>query len=218
MATDPACKDANSTADCPATNISSASDDIPISAPLLNIRLLEPFTVTSPNISYVPSQDKMPEAWACGNGLFYHRDFFIEWEPGANVANVTGKCTGGTDYRWGFSFLMLILVCVLNIMTAIGLFALWMYGSACSDGSRRGTESLNTIRVAADIVTQARRYYGESAVDGTWSSQDMDQKIYRGKRGMRMDVSGKEPCVTRRRRRTTEPEVEDSLLERDAMP
>lgn len=50
IATDPACKDAKSTADCPAANISSASDGIPISAPLLNIRLLAPFTVTRPNI------------------------------------------------------------------------------------------------------------------------------------------------------------------------
>lgn len=46
----------------------------------------------------------------------------------------------------------------------------------------------------------------------------MDQKIDRGKRGMRMDVSGKEPCMTRRRWTTTEPKVEDSLLERDVMP
>jgi hypothetical protein len=42
------------------------------------------------------------------------------------------------------------------------LYAL-MYGSACSNRSRRGTDSLNTIRVTADIVEQARRYYGESA-------------------------------------------------------
>lgn len=87
-----------------------------------------------------------------GNGLFYHRGFLIEWEPAANVANVIGKCTGGTDYRRGLSFLMLILVSVLNMMTAIGLFALWVYGSRCSSGCRRGTGSLNAIRVAADIM------------------------------------------------------------------
>jgi hypothetical protein len=134
----------------------------------------------------------MPEAWACGNGLFYHRDFSTEFEAGVNFPNVTGQCTTGTDYRWGFSFLMLLLVCILNMVAAIGFLSLWLYGNRDSNSYYRGRdrEGLNTIQTAADIVAQAKEYYGEAAVDGTWSSQEMNKKIYKGKRGMRMEVPG----------------------------
>jgi hypothetical protein len=131
----------------------------------------------------------MPAAWACGNHIFAHKDFTPQ--QGFNFANVTGTSNSGNGYRWGFSYHLLLLVCVLNLVSAAAFYALWLYGSRDAEGTRRERGRNFTVRAAADTVEHARRFYGDVAVDGTWNADEMDERIYGGARGMRIDVERK---------------------------
>jgi hypothetical protein len=93
-------------------------------------------------------------------------------------------------YRWGFSYHLLLLVCVLNLVSAAAFYALWLYGSRDAEGTRERGRNF-TVRVAADIVEHARRLYGDVVVDGTWNADEMDERIYGRARGMRIDVERK---------------------------
>ncbi len=134
----------------------------------------------------------MPDAWACGNGVFWNRDFFPM--PGYRRANVTGACSAdgtnaqGLNYRWGFSFHLLLITCVLNATAALLFYGLWLFGNGERMGTRRAVGAGSEIGAMVEIVRQARAIYGDRAVDGTWDSEH-DEAQNRGRRtGLSVEV------------------------------
>lgn len=109
----------------------------------------------------------------------------------------------------------------MSNVAAVALYSLWIYSHADSEGTRRSRKNVTTVRAAADIVGQAKEYYGDAAVDGTWNAYAMEQKIYKGSRGMRMQVSAEKTKASRARRtRWWGPKrtKEELLLVGDALP
>ncbi|PLB46566.1 hypothetical protein P170DRAFT_477446 [Aspergillus steynii IBT 23096] len=184
------CTNAESTADCPATNISSQyisprNVTYCLDPPLLNFHLLsnDSLSMDSPS----PSPDKMPVAWVCDFALFYHTDFFAH--SGIKEPNATGSCQSASDgYIWGFSYILLFIVCLLNLITGLALYGLWIYGHGSKEGTLRGREPASQLRAAANIIQQAREYYGDEAVNGDWDCRKMERDIFGGDRGMRIIV------------------------------
>jgi hypothetical protein len=147
----------------------------------------------------------MPTAWTCGNRIFENKDFSPQ--PGWDFANVTGTCnSGASNYRWRFSYPLLLFACVSSLVAAAALYVLWLYGTGDAEGTRRAREGVSTIRAAADIIEQARVLYGDGAVNGTWNADEMDQNICGGARGMRVKV---EKMVPKERWRGKENETVD---------
>lgn len=89
----------------------------------------------------------MPDDWVCNGGLFWHRDFSAQYhvpEDESDQPNVTATCSfvsadspGGKFYRRGFSFHLLLAICIVNLATALGIYGLWLYGNRQSAGTRR---------------------------------------------------------------------------------
>jgi hypothetical protein len=204
MATDPTCIGVEDTSSCNATDIYSTftfnqTAGAPLwmlDPPLLNLQVFPPFNTIVANST--PSPGILPSTWTCGNQIFDDKDFFPQF--GFSFPNVTGTCNGLGNYRWGFSYPLTLLVCVLNLVGAITLFALWLYGTGDAQGTRRAKESTSTIRAAAHIIDQARTIYGDEAVNGTWNADEMDQNIYGGKRGMRIKAERNTPEAKESRR------------------
>ncbi|KAH8647826.1 hypothetical protein BX600DRAFT_443170 [Xylariales sp. PMI_506] len=203
LATDPSCIGAMNMADCPGTNITSTFklESVVIQtlpAPLLNLHLFAPFNASSWT-EYAPftaTIDNPPGAWSCGDSYFWQEDMVPQVDH--SIANVSGSCTAvgsgvlgdsANTFKWGFSFHMLLLTCVLSLAALVGFYVLWLYGRGGAAGTRRARESPNVLRAAADMVGQARLYYGDEAVDGTWTANEMRRRLYKGERGMRVEVT-----------------------------
>jgi len=199
------CPTAQNTSACAATDKISSDELETIPAPLLNIHVFAPFNDAAAwgtNKPFTPSRaaGAMPAAWVCDNRIFMASDF--DPMPGFSWPNVTGVCeAAGAGYRWGFSYHLLLAVCVLNLVAAVTMYTLWLFGTGHAAGTRRAREGPSSLRAAVDIIDQARRIYGDAAVNGTWSAHEMREKIIGGHMGMRMEVAVPEEDGTRRPRR-----------------
>lgn len=187
-AADPRCQKQTDTytfSDCPPLNRESQLNDtgslINITSPMLNIQRYG-----------VNNQTGEPDFWFC-NG-----DIIVSTES-LTGGNVTGICSAVSDYQWGFSFIILIIVLVLNFTFAIVMYALWIqarrhepinlhegsgsdgraaYGSVVSD------EAPSLLSDVMLIAGQAERHYGDQ-VKG-WSTSTLKERVWNGKKGLRI--------------------------------
>lgn len=115
-----------------------------------------------------------------------------------------GICTSGLYYQWGFSFLLLFIVAVLNLIFAAMLYGLWI--DARRNGNVRGAmevvearrsaqgndpltryRMVNTpshLRNVLNMADQAERCYGRDVRE--WPSWKLREKIWSGEEGMRV--------------------------------
>lgn len=111
---------------------------------------------------------------------------------------VSALCTAGSKYQWGFSFLLLLIVSILNLAFAATMYGLWIDVRRNGDlktidepdpASARGegTRPLNTpsnLRSALDISKQAELQYGKDVHD--WPSWKLNRVVWRGNKGIRL--------------------------------
>lgn len=187
--TDPACHGVSNLTDCPATNIESDLTEgegfvTHLTAPLLNIQLWGN-----------QSDTNKPNVWLC-NGLIINADDF-------NPGNVTGICNAapnvftGTSYQWGFSFLLLLFVCILNLIFAALMYGLWLdtHRHIMTTARREkkisanGTETWREVDYPTmmssimHMAAQARADHGDEVFE--WSSKKLKKEVWRGKSGIR---------------------------------
>ena len=189
-AADPVCQNVSNLANCPPlakTSVFQTYDNrrVQLDAPMLDFRV------------YGTNESSgLPNTWICDGVTFNTVDFTNL--GGSPYANITVICQAGSDYQWGFSFLLLFIVCVFQM-----LFAAIMYG-LCIEARRNSlTTQYRIERVdpwnghvhhapkyytsvmghATNMVAQAEKAYGDDIK--VWSTKKLDNTVWRGKRGMR---------------------------------
>lgn len=150
-----------------------------LSAPLLNIQLWGNYTATG-----------VPNVWLCAGFILNTYDF--------NPGNVTGICSAaGTSYQWGFSFLLLLLVCILNLVFAAIVYGLWMDARRNAVTPRKREKKVHptgmvewrvvdhpsAMKSVMAIAAQAMNDHGDEVFQ--WNSKKLNKDVWRGKKGMR---------------------------------
>lgn len=179
---DPRCQNITDLMDCPplARNTSIGLDhpQLHMGAPMLNIQTW----------GWNETAD-LPNVWVCSNQFIHTQDF--------NPNNVTGICTAGSNYQWGFSFLLLFIVCVFQFVFAIMIYALWIESEryitakeADMEDDKRPGQMFEAARhptvlsSALALAEHTEQDFGSQIRD--WTSPELDTFIYRGSRGMRL--------------------------------
>lgn len=169
-ASDPRCLGNSTRATCPPLAKSSVltQDGVKIKdlgPPLLNIQLFP------------------ADTWLCGDLIVHTSDLLAD--------DATGICTAGSQYQWGFSFLLLFLVCILQFIWAAAMYALWIDVQRNSDKSGADRDTAFTVEAAMRptllksaiaIASQAEQQYG-AEVKG-WTSRKLERVVWRGKKGI----------------------------------
>jgi hypothetical protein len=192
-ANDPRCRqlnDSNSFVNCPPLEFPSqinltfgtgpySKQIVNLSAPMLNIQTWG-----------VNKTGGGPGYWLCDK-------IILNSESLNTGTNVTTLCTASTSYQWGFSFIILIIICVLNFTFSIIMYGLWiearMHKPVSSNGhagSDDGDESgaipqTDTPSLLGDVMliaSSAERQYGEEVTG--WSSAKLRERVWKGRNGL----------------------------------
>lgn len=161
---------------------------ITVDAPMFNIEVWP-----------VDEATKMPSAWLCSGLTIKTADL-------NSHKNVTGICTSvSSNYQWGFSYMILLIVCIMHLAVSVILYCLWLEANRCKVAASRTTappssaedDSLSNqdlvhkaaiqpsiLASAIAIVGQAERHYG--AEMGTWTNHKLNSKVWRGSRGIQV--------------------------------
>ncbi|KAJ4146870.1 hypothetical protein LMH87_001429 [Akanthomyces muscarius] len=167
----------------------SSSRMIKLDAPMLNIEVW-PFDEAT----------NMPSAWLCN-------DLIIKTADLNSHKNVTGICTSvNSNYQWGFSYLILLIVCILHLLFAVIMYALWLEARRCSvdaisawrrtplrcgaddaslktqDLVRKAAARPSIMTSAIAIVSQAEQHYGANV--SSWTNSKLNKRVWRGSKGM----------------------------------
>lgn len=130
-----------------------------------------------------------PNYWLCAGRIINVHDF--------DTGNVTGICNAvpnvftGTSYMWGFSFLLLFLVCVLNLVFAAIVYGLWIDARRCSLTPQRwrkksfpnevvqwkAVDYPSTMTSVMTIAAQARAAHGDQVFE--WNSHELNKTLWR---------------------------------------
>lgn len=190
-ANDPRCRqlnDSNSFVDCPplaypsqmnATWVPIPNYVVNFSAPMLNIQTWG-----------LNNKTGAPNYWLCD-------EVILNADSLDTGNNVTGLCTASTSYQWGFSFIILIIICALNFTFAIVMYGLWIEArnhksvglneyaggdSGDASGSMTRTDAPSLLKDVMLIASNAEKQYGEE-VKG-WSSEKLHQRVWKGQNGI----------------------------------
>ena len=160
-------------------------EKVPLNSPLLNIEVLG------------NNDQGAPKAFKCPGFptdlVFDTHQINQGYENG-----ISALCTAGASYQWGFSFLLLLIVSILNLLFSVMMYALWV--DARRGGNLKTREevftgphggrqsgSLNNpsnLRSALDISRQAELQYGREIHE--WSTWKLDNVVWRGKKGIQL--------------------------------
>lgn len=203
LISDPQCRNVGNLTECPATNIDSIINldesgainafngtAVQLGPPLLDIQLWGNNLTTG-----------LPNTWLC-NEYILPTSSFSNGGGYSHASNITGVCTAGPYYQWGFSFLLLFSVCILNLLFAATMYALWI------DARRNRRRPLKFKEVvipetggkarlekdekrylmadAFELVTQVEREYGSKVRE--WGPTKLRTVVRKGKKGMRIEV------------------------------
>ena len=129
-------------------------------------------------LPYQDSSDSVSEYshWSCADEIFQKQD--LSQYAGA-VGTANGICRAGSGYQWGFSFLLTFVVCILNLIFTLIMYALWW------DVHRHGNASETkpgVFKDAVTMVTMAQSQYGAKV--GEWSSATLQRVVVNGRNGM----------------------------------
>lgn len=109
--------------------------------------------------------------WLCGTKVYT-----IETLSGSS--DVVGTCRAGSNYAWGFSFLLTFVTSVLTLIFTLIMYWLWY------EIRRHGKSGLQVgaFKDAVTMVTLAQQQYGSKV--GEWSSDTLQREVVAGKVGM----------------------------------
>ncbi|KAK5127101.1 hypothetical protein LTR85_008461 [Meristemomyces frigidus] len=187
-AADPACRNVSSLGDCPplakTSEFEYGGKSFHLDTPMLDFRLFG-----------TNASSGLPNVWMCEGVALKTVDFSIYGY--ATSHNVTGFCQAGNTYQWGFSFLLLFLVCILQVIFAAIMYALWIEARRNSyTAHRRVKRVFSNGRVersskyypsvmghTTNMIAQAERAYGDGIK--AWSTTKLDKTVWRGRKGMR---------------------------------
>ena len=169
----------------------SSSLVIHLDAPMLNIEVWPVDEVTN-----------IPSAWLCSGLTVKTADI-------SSQRNVTGICTAvDTNYQWGFSYLILLFVCIMHLLFAIIVYTLWLeanrYDVAAAivlretawhrnadaddcetyDPVRKAAARPSILTSAIAIVGQAEQHYGAKV--GMLTSHKLRKRVWGGNKGMQV--------------------------------
>ena len=190
----PACRQYynNSTLNgCPplqkSSQITGSSDygTITLAPPLLNIDVLG------------KNAQGAPKAFLCGEYM-YSMPLWTKNINEGGADGVSALCTAGSHYQWGFSFLLLLIVSILNLVFAATMYGLWVdvrrngnlkTVEKVAPPMRAGKETApvnapSHLRSALEISKQAELQYGEDVHD--WPSWKLDSAVWHGRKGIRL--------------------------------
>jgi hypothetical protein len=188
-ASDPRCRNVSTLADCPPLAMASTLDwtkdlTINLTSPMLNIQLWG-----------TNESSGIPNVWLCDGLILNTKDFPTDGR--GRSGNLTGMCNAGNEYQWGFSYLMLLLVCILNFIFTAMMYGLWieahrndsrnMYIEQKSSKSKDGEKedaSPSLLKDALFLASQAEEQYGQEIRE--WSSRKLQKTVWDGKKGMRL--------------------------------
>lgn len=169
-------------ADCPPLELSSQFNGVNLSAPLLNMNPWGSNTSTG-----------MPNYWLCDT-------LILSTASITSGTNVTGTCTANASYQWGFSFLILFIVCILDFAFALLMYSLWVVARRQKPRTlHRDTEAGDEVasidlseppsllRDVMVIASNAENRYGEE-VKG-WSTAKLEQRIWKGRDGLQAKLN-----------------------------
>ena len=136
----------------------------------------------------------LANVWFCEDQVYAIHNF-TNYDP--YNGTVTAICQAGNAYQWGFSFLLLFLVCIAQSLFAIIVYALWIeahrnmaipprklkrkYPSGIEEWE--DVDYPSTLSHAVNMVRQAEEVYGDGVK--LWSARRLDDVVWRGKEGMR---------------------------------
>lgn len=188
----PACynsTDSINLSECPPLAIPSGFDEggatLELDAPLLNIQVFGDNETSG-----------LPNVWLC-DGLVLPTIKFANYEYASGSPNITAFCQAGNVYQWGFSYLLLFFVCILNFIFAVIMYALWIEarhesvtttrmvrGAVASGGREWEKADYPTIMShATNMVKQAEDAYGDQV--RSWTAKKLDEVVWEGEKGMR---------------------------------
>jgi hypothetical protein len=144
----------------PRFSVISALDDCPPLTKTSQLTFDENFVInlSSPmlNIQLWDKVSHLPNVWICNGLILNTHDFGYHGLPSGNL---TGSCSGGSEYEWGFSYVMLLIVCILNLIFATMMYELWL------EAHRNGTVNMfkerERIKYNAQNQIQSREYIHE---------------------------------------------------------
>jgi hypothetical protein len=134
-----------------------------------------------------------PKPFGCSSSVaFYTKNINEGGENG-----ISALCTAGSSYQWGFSFPLLLIVSILNLVFAATMYGLWVdvrrngdlktirvYVRAPGGGWNRSLNTPSSLRSSLDISKQAELQYGKDVHD--WPSWKLDSLVWRGNKGIRL--------------------------------
>ncbi|KAK3703693.1 hypothetical protein LTR37_014271 [Vermiconidia calcicola] len=116
--------------------------------------------------------------WICSDEEFQKSDLgqVDEYDNPVGLAVI---CRAGTGFVWGFSFLLSFMVCSMNLIFVLIMYALWV-------GTLRHpvpSAAVSHFKDAAIMISSAQKEYGVDCAE--WDAKDLKRIVVRGNVGMR---------------------------------
>jgi hypothetical protein len=109
--------------------------------------------------------------WLCGTDVY-------TTETLQESQSIVGTCRAGSNYAWGFSFLLTFVTSVLTLVFTLMMYGLWYYVHRQKESS----VDVGELKDAVTMVTLAQQQYGSKI--GEWSSDTLQREVFAGRTGM----------------------------------
>ena len=97
------------------------------------------------------------------------------------------ECLMQPDFAWGFSSLLLYVVCSLQAVWTIGMFIVWVDANIYSQLCRRGRKTRGSLRAAIDIAEAMREVLGDELC--AYTNAEIGHELEKTKYGVRYYAS-----------------------------
>ena len=88
-----------------------------------------------------------------------------------------------SHFVWGFSSLLLYVVCSLQAVWTIGMFIVWLDANMYSQLCRRGRKTRGSLRAAIDIAEAMREVLGDELC--AYTNAEIGHQLEKTKNGVR---------------------------------
>ena len=130
----------------------------------------------------------LPDVWLCDTRIVKTKDIDITLSSTPHI-NTIITCNAINKYQWGFSFLLLFIVCVLQFIWAAMMYELWIEARRNDNSRVERSQSAQNVAdkpsllvSAVAIVSQAKQQYGKGIK--VWSSEELNNSVWNGSMGM----------------------------------
>lgn len=129
-----------------------------------------PYTLLDIKVYGGPNPDRA-HAWYHNGMTLLEKDLPFE-----------GQCQPSKQYQWGFSFLLLFIMSMLNVGFACTMYLLWLVAHRHSRADRSPRYKPHIWRAVMDMSKQARASAGVNAED--WDTD----RLAKGLKGKKMTI------------------------------